>query len=96
MKIMVYHDVCGRAVLVQQILETGGHCPWDGLPFEKDYTAMLAEALATAEVAGEALENALERIAGVQPALSIDRDSVLEGILGALESLNARPRGARV
>ena len=52
MKIKVIHNFCGREVLVRQILETGGHCPWDGKPFNKDYTAVLAEALETAENAG--------------------------------------------
>jgi len=35
-KIKVVHGACGREVLVHQILESQGHCPWDGKPFNKD------------------------------------------------------------
>ena len=95
MKIKVFHTVCGREVLVRQILETGGHCPWDGRPFSKDYTALLAEALGTAENAGGVLENALEKIAGMEPAMNIDRDSVLRGIEDQIEQLNESRRTPR-
>lgn len=88
MKIKVTHTLCGREVFVQQIVESQGHCPWDGKPFEKDYTAVLAEALETAEAAGGILENALEKIAGVGAELTIDPDSVLASIKGNLDRLN--------
>lgn len=94
MKIKVFHTECGREVLVQQILQTGGHCPWDGKPFSKDYTAVLAEALENAENAGNVLENALEKIAGMDPAMTIDRESVLGQIQAHIESLDHR-RGNR-
>jgi hypothetical protein len=87
-KLKVFHTECGREILVRQILETGGHCPWDGLPFNKDYTAVLAQALGTAENAGGVLENALEKIAGMDPAMTIDRHSMLGGIEEQLEHLN--------
>jgi hypothetical protein len=90
-KIKVIHEVCGREVMVQQILETGGHCPWDGKPFNKDYTANLTEALETAENAGNVLENALEELAGMRPAFSVNRDSLLAVIEAQLERLD---RGA--
>jgi len=77
-KIKVVHTLCGREVFVQQILQTGGHCPWDGKPFEKDYTALLAEALAAAEDAGSVLENALEKIAGMNPAMRFEESSLIE------------------
>ena len=93
MKIKVFHTLCGREVLVRQILQTGGHCPWDGKPFSKDYTAVLAEALEAAESAGNVLENALEKIAGMEPAMTIDRDSVLGQIQVYIDSLEDRPRG---
>src|SRR5690242_10832991 len=64
-KITVFHPVCGRDVLVQQILASQGHCPWDGKPFSVDYTAVLAEALAAVEIAGTAMGEALERVAGM-------------------------------
>ncbi len=77
MKIKVVHTLCGRDVLVQQILDTGGHCPWDGKPFEKDYTALLTEALATAEEAGTMLESALETLAGMDPAMRFDESTLI-------------------
>jgi hypothetical protein len=92
-KIKVVHAECGREVLVQQILQTGGHCPWDGKPFSKDYTAVLAEALEAAEDSGSVLENALEKIAGMNPAMSIEPASVLGEIEAHVESLNRRQRG---
>jgi hypothetical protein len=54
-KLKVIHDLCGREVLVRQILESQGHCPWDGKAFNRDYTAILAEALEQAEGAGSVL-----------------------------------------
>jgi hypothetical protein len=89
-KIKVYHSECGREALVRQILDAGGHCPWDGRPYNKDYTAVLAEALETVEEAGNLLENALEKIAAMHPAMRIDRDSVLAGIEAPLMALEER------
>jgi hypothetical protein len=94
-KLKVVHTECGREVLVRQILDTGGHCPWDGKPFNKDYTAVLAEALEAAENAGGVLENALEKIAGMGPAMTIDRESILGGIEEQLEQLNGSRRRTR-
>ena len=93
MKIKLYHTVCGREVLVQQVLQTGGHCPWDGKPFNKDYTALLAETLQTAESAGDVLENALEKINGMDPEFVIDSDAVLGDIRLQIDSLNERRKG---
>lgn len=95
MKLKVVHTECGREILVRQILETGGHCPWDGKAFNKDYTAVLAEALGTAENAGGVLENALEKVVGMDPAMTIDRESVLGGIEEQIEQLNRSRGGAR-
>ena len=90
MKIKLFHTVWGREILVQQVLQTGGHCPWDGKPFNKDYTAVLAEALETAESAGNVLENALEKIAGMDPSFIIEPDSVLGEMRTYIDSLNER------
>jgi hypothetical protein len=87
-KIKVIHDDCGREILVRQILETGGHCPWDGKPFNRDYTAVLAEALEAAENYGGVLENALEKIADMKPAMTMDRGSVLGPLEAPLDRLN--------
>jgi hypothetical protein len=77
LKIKVIHNECGRESLVQQILETQGHCPWDGKPFNANYTAIISEALETAENAGNVLDNALEKIAGMDPDMTFDRESLI-------------------
>jgi hypothetical protein len=80
---------CGRDFLVQQVLDSQGHCPWDGLAFQPQYTAVLAEALQQVEAAGSRLEGALEKIAGMDPALVLDEDSVLGNARAHLERLRA-------
>jgi len=90
-KIKVIHDLCGREVLVRQILDSMGHCPWDGKAFNSDYTAVLAEALEQAEEAGSVLENALEKIAGMEPTFKIEEPSLLAVIQDHVASVNRRP-----
>ncbi len=84
----------GRGFLAQQVIENGGHCPWDGLPFQPDYAGSLIDALRTAEQAGTILEAALERIAGMAPEFTLEEDSVLGRVRGYLEDLRggAKPR----
>jgi len=94
-KIKVVHDECGREVLVQQILESGGHCPWDGKAFTRDYTASLTSALELAENAGTALEIALDHIAGMDPAFTFVRESVLASIEEPLDRLGHARRAVR-
>jgi hypothetical protein len=89
-KIKVVHDECGRESLVRQILDSGGHCPWDGKPFSAEYTAVLAEALEAAEEAGSTLENALEKIAGMNAALTIDERTLLDPLRRRLGDVNRR------
>ena len=93
MKIKVVHTACGREVLIHQILESQGHCPWDGKPFNKDYTAVLTSALETAERAGSALEGALERVALTGGDMTIDEDSVLGPLRAHVQGLNQRAGG---
>ena len=87
MKIKGTCERCGREFLVQQVLASQGHCPWDGSPFQPDYTAVLAETLKMAEDAGATLENALEKMAGMKPAFVLDEDSVLSEIEGHLDEI---------
>jgi hypothetical protein len=97
-KIKGTHSVCGREVLVSQIIENGGHCPWDGLPFNKDYTANLTEALAKAEIAGSALENALEEAADMHGTLSLDPGSILSHVqtqIGTTQPIGSTKARAR-
>ena len=95
MKIKFVHHECGREVLVQQVWQTGGHCPWDGKAFSGDYTAVLAESLEAAEECGNVLENALEKISEMHPAMSIDRGSVLGEMEGHIRTLNERQKAAK-
>ena len=94
MKIKLVHDVCGRDVLVPQILDNEGHCPWDGKPFTRDYTANLVEALEASEIAGTALEAALDRVAGYEPSFVIEATTVLGPIQEQLSRLGAARKAA--
>jgi hypothetical protein len=94
-KIKLFHAECGREVLVQQIVQSQGHCPWDGKPFSRDYTAVLAQALQAAENAGGLFENALDKIADMHPAMSVDRDSILGTITASLDRLTRDREVAR-
>ncbi|HZD18542.1 MAG TPA: hypothetical protein VE669_10415 [Actinomycetota bacterium] len=78
---------CGREFLVEQVLDNGGRCPWDGKPFQADYAVVLVDALRDAENAGSTLENALEKAADLEPAFVLDIDSVLSGLREHLERL---------
>jgi len=93
-KIKLYHDVCGREILVQQVLNSQGHCPWDGKAFNKDYTAVLAKALEMAEGVGAVLENTLEKIAGMDPAFTIGEDTILQPLKRQIDRLNAHARSS--
>jgi hypothetical protein len=77
----------GREFLVEQVISGGGRCPWDGEPFEPDYAVTLIEALRDAEVAGARLEAALEVLADLHPAFSLDESSVLGSIRLQLDKL---------
>jgi hypothetical protein len=84
----------GRAFYAEQLIETGGECPWDGQPFNADYAAILVGSLREAERLGTELERALERIASVHPAFTLDEDSVLGDLrtqLGKLRRNLVRP-----
>ena len=69
---------CGRDFLVEQVLQNGGVCPWDGKSFQEDYAAVLVEALRDAENSGNTLENALEKIADLEPEFVLHGDTVLD------------------
>lgn len=86
---------CGREFLVQQVLDNGGVCPWDGKPFQPDYAAVLVEALRSAENAGSTLENALEKIADLEPEFVLHADTVLDEAREHLERLERTHGGHR-
>ena len=78
---------CGRDFLVEQVLQNGGVCPWDGKSFQTDYAVVLVEALRDAENAGNTLENALEKIADLEPEFVLHADTILDEQRGHLERL---------
>jgi hypothetical protein len=67
----------GRDFFAEQVVELGGECPWDGQPFNADYAAVLVESLRDAERLGTAFQRALERVASLHPAFTLDEESVL-------------------
>jgi hypothetical protein len=69
------------------VIDAGGECPWDGQPFNADYAVVLIEALRDAEAAGSALEQALETVADLTPAFTLDETSVLSEIKVSLARL---------
>lgn len=77
----------GRDFLVEQVIVAGGECPWDGEPFNADYAVTLVDALRDAEEAGRRVEQALERIASLHPAFSLDQGSILGPIRLQLDKL---------
>jgi hypothetical protein len=79
---------CGRDFLAEQVIASGGTCPWDGTPFAPDYALILVEALRVAETAGSQLERALESIADVHPTFRLDASSVTRNINGSLDRLS--------
>ncbi len=75
----------GRDFLAEQVIETGGACPWDGRPFNDNYAATLVNALRDAEEAGTRLERALETIADLTPEFILYPDTVLGHIKTQLD-----------
>ena len=87
MKIKGTCAYCGREFLAEQIIESGGRCPWDGRSLQPDYAVVLVDALREAETAGNTLENALEKLADLGPMMALDPASVLTTIREHLERL---------
>jgi hypothetical protein len=82
---------CGREFLIEQVMGNGGRCPWDGEPFQADYAATLVEALREADEAGNQLEESLDRIVDLHPALLLDKESILSSLRATLERLEEVP-----
>lgn len=78
---------CGREFFVEQVIQNGGECPWDGKSFQADYAAVLVDSLRQAENAGSTLENALQKLADLEPEFVLDAESVLEQVGEDLERL---------
>lgn len=82
----------GRDFMAEQVIDRGGECPWDGQPFNADYAAVLVESLAAAERAGTELERALDRVASLHPAFTLDEESVVGEIRRQLDRFSLVPR----
>ena len=78
---------CGREFLADQVIDNGGRCPWDGQPFNADYALVLVDALRAGQAFGTKLERALEEVADIHPAFTLDRDSVLGALDRSIASL---------
>jgi hypothetical protein len=78
----------GREFMVEQVIASGGKCPWDGEPFNADYAVTLVDALRDAEQAGSRLEVALEAIASLDPEFRLSVDSVLGFLRSQIDKLD--------
>ncbi len=82
---------CGREVLVQQIVDAGGHCPWCGKAFNRDYTSMLVKGLARAEQTGNQFQDVLEQVGDIEGLrLSLDAESIVAPLRHALRAMPKR------
>jgi hypothetical protein len=82
----------GRDFFVEQVVDLGGECPWDGQPFNADYAVVLVESLREAERVGTELERALERVAALRPAFTLDEESVLGQLRRQVRRLQLVPQ----
>ena len=79
---------CGREFFFEQAVANGGRCPWDGEPFNADYAVVLVESMRAAEEAGSALEQALDDIAAMRPAFTVDASSVTATVTDSIARLS--------
>ena len=92
MKIKATCGFCGKDFLAEQAVSSGGHCPWCGKAFTRDYTANLVRALEIADAAGEALEDALNQVADIEPHFDVDEATVLDPLRDALRAQRRHAR----
>ena len=78
----------GRDFMIEQVIDSGGECPWDGEPFNADYAAVLVNALSRAEAAGTELEMALQVVADLHPEFRVHVDTVLGPLREHLDRLD--------
>ncbi len=80
----------GRDFMIEQVVETGGECPWDGEPFNADYAATLVDAIERAQIAGSAFEDALRVVADLDPEFTLNEGSVIDPIRDQVVRLESR------
>ena len=85
---------CGREVLVQQIVDAGGHCPWCSIAFNRDYTSMLVKGLVRAEESGNQFQDVLEQVGDIEGlGLALDTESIVAPLREALRSMRKHRTG---
>jgi hypothetical protein len=80
----------GREFMVDQAIESGGSCPWDGEPFENDYAVVLVDSLRDAQEHAGLLLGALEKIASLQPDFTLQSGSLIGPIQAQLTKLEQK------
>ena len=80
----------GRGFFIEQVIGAGGACPWDGEPFNADYAVTLVDALRDAEAAGSALEEALMKVADLNPEFTLSAETVVGPLQEQLSRLDQR------
>lgn len=76
MKIKGTCTSCRRTFMAEQVVASGGACPWCGIAFNADYAVTLVDMLREAEVAGSKLERAIDALADLAPRFTLDESSV--------------------
>jgi hypothetical protein len=77
----------GREFLIEQVIASGGRCPWDGEPFTADYAATLVDALRDAVAASAVLEESLTKVADIRPEFTLQAETVLADLRTQLTRL---------
>ena len=80
----------GRSFMIDQVIESGGTCPWDGEPFESDYAVVLVDSLRDAQEHAGRLVESLEKIAALRPDLTLQGESIIEPIRAQLTRLEQK------
>jgi hypothetical protein len=80
----------GREFMIDQVIGSGGACPWDGEPFENDYAVVLVDSLRDAQKHAGLLVESLEKVAALRPDLTIQPESVLGPIRAQLARLEQK------
>lgn len=89
---------CGREFPIDEVLappDTAGRCPFCGKALDREYNALLVDALGLLQRVGEQMVTVLERAKAVGENLDIDADTILGPIrdaLGAREEASAQRR----
>ena len=83
----------GREFFAEQVILNGGHCPWDGKPFQADYAVVLVDSLTRRRERSGTAWRTRSRSSPTSSRSSCSTvESVLAEIRGHLERLE-RPHG---